>query len=270
MIASPSDIADARQAVVEALLEWNDSNTLNRNVVLLPRRWETSAVPALGGDAQEVINEQLVAESDVVIAVFGARLGQATPRALSGTAEEMLRAAEAGKPVHTYFSTAPLPHDVDTTELERLRRFKEELGGLYATYANPTELKSRVWMAIEHDIAQLHGAIDPAATAPSGAVDFLVQPAGERVPKTDSKGRLRHETKRWVEITNRGDVDAENVMVEPVEGMHFWVSWNGPTTIHRGQMRKAPVDFSMATARAAIVVRWTEKGEERSREFDID
>jgi hypothetical protein len=101
-------------------------------------------------------------------------------------------------------------------------------------------------------------------------VDFLVQPASERLPKTDSRGRLTHEIKRWVELTNRGDVDAENVVVEAPPEARFWLHWAGPTTIQRGQMRKVPVTYSMATSKAAIVVKWTELGTEHSRQFDID
>lgn len=269
MIASPSDVPDARQAVYEALTEWNDANTRHRNVILLPLKWETSAVPQLGSDVQAIINDQLVDQADIVIALFGSRLGQKTARDLSGTAEEMNRAHAAGKPVHPFFSDGLLPRDVDTDELNRLRNFQRELEGLYSTFMNTGELRSKVWQAIEHDIAHLqHGVDEPVKT--QGRVDFLVQPASERLPKTDSRGRLKYETRHWVELTNRGDVDAEDVVVEPAPETQFWIHWAGPTTIQRGQMRKVPVMFSMATARAAIVVKWTESGTEHSKEFDID
>jgi len=269
MIASPSDVPEARQAVYDSLTEWNDANTRHRNVVLLPLKWETSAVPQLGSDAQDIINHQLVDDADIVIALFGSRLGQETVRALSGTAEEMNRAHAAGKPVHPFFSDGPLPRDVDTSELNRLRDFQVKLEGLYSTFANTGELQNKVWQAIEHDIAQLQQDLDqPAET--TGGVDFLVQPASERLPKTDSRGRLTYETKRWVELTNRGDVDAENVVVEAAPDTHFWLHWAGPTTIQRGQMRKVPVTYSMATSGAAIIVRWTESGAEHSSQYDID
>ena len=268
MIASPSDVPEARQTVYESLASWNDSNTLHRNVILLPRRWETSAVPKMGDDAQEVINQQLVDDADIVIAIFGARLGRETARDLSGTAEEMNRAHAAGKPVHTYFSSAPIPHDVDVDDLKKLRDFKDDLEGLYATFANTAELNSLVWAAIEHDVAQLKGIAGSETPSRSG-VDFLVQPGSERLPKTDSRGRLKYETKRWVDITNRGDVDAESVTVDAVEGGNFWLHWPGPTTIQHGQTRQVNVQYSAATARAAIVVSWIENDQEHSRQFEI-
>lgn len=269
MIASPSDVPEARTAVYESLADWNDANTRHRNVILLPMKWETTAVPQLGTDAQDIINRQLVDHADIVFALFGNRLGQETTRDLSGTAEEMNRANGAGKPVHTFFSEAPLPRDVDTEELERLRAFQNALGGLYSTFSNIGELRSRVWQAIEHDIAQLQQQIHQPVEA-TGGVDFLVQPASERLPKTDHQGRLTHSTERWVEVTNRGDVDAEDVMVEAAPGTNFFVGWSGPTTIQRGQMRKAPVMYSLATSRAAIILSWTDRGTKHTKEFDID
>lgn len=269
MIASPTDVAQARDAVLKSLHAWNDANARNRNTVLLPLMWESSAVPQLGVDAQSVINNQLVDQADIVIALFGTRLGQATPRALSGTAEEMTRASEAGKPVHSYFSTADMPADVDLDQVQRLRDFKAELGGLYAEFANIEQLRMLVWQAVEFDLAALGGE-RPKAKQGSRGVDFLVQPASERVPETDSKGKLKYKTQRWVELTNRGDVDAEHVEVDAVEGLHFWLHWPGPTTIQHGQTRKVPITYSMATSRAAIVVKWVENGEERTREFDIN
>ena len=127
MIASPSDTVSARDAVERALYDWNQSNSANRHVVLMPWRWETSAVPETGAHPQSLINAQGVAQSDIVIALFGSKLGTPTPAHVSGTVEEITEAEGKGVPVHIYFSTAPLPHDVDTEQLEGLRTFKREL-----------------------------------------------------------------------------------------------------------------------------------------------
>lgn len=92
LIASPGDTSDERDAVVESLHGWNAARGEPENVVLLPRRWETDAVPHLGGSGQSVINSQLVDDADIIIALFDSRLGQATDDAVSGTAEEIQRA----------------------------------------------------------------------------------------------------------------------------------------------------------------------------------
>jgi len=78
--------------------------------------------------------------------------------AVSGTAEEIQRAHEAGKPVHVYFSTEPLPRDVDTEQLTALRDFKASLQsqGLLGSYADPTDLGYHVRNAVEQDLAVLN------------------------------------------------------------------------------------------------------------------
>jgi hypothetical protein len=66
LIASPGDTNDEREAVERALHGWNADRAEREQVVLLPRRWETSAVPRLGSSGQSVINEQLVDRADIV------------------------------------------------------------------------------------------------------------------------------------------------------------------------------------------------------------
>ena len=95
----------ATDAVESALMIWNRDRAEASSAMMLPRRWETDAVPLVGAvDAQSVINDQLVDRADILFGVFYARLGRPTSRGVSGTAEEIERAADAGKPVHVYFS----------------------------------------------------------------------------------------------------------------------------------------------------------------------
>src|SRR4249919_2175225 len=92
LIASPSDADEGRDAVERALHAWNDYRSEDTGFVLRPRRWEIASVPVSGqGDPQSVINSQLVDQSDIVFGLFYDRLGSATPRAASGTAEEIDR-----------------------------------------------------------------------------------------------------------------------------------------------------------------------------------
>ena len=268
MIASPSDVSDARDAVHVALQQWNEANTRHRNVILLPLRWETSAVPSVGEDGQSVINSQLVDEADILVAIFGERLGQKTERALSGTAEEIQRATEGGKPVHLFFSTAPLTHDVDLDAVKRVREFKKQFEGLYGEFFNAGELHAKVWQAIEHDIA--HFTNPTELVRESSAVDFLVQTGHEETPYTDSRGRLKHRTKRWVDLTNRGAADAENVTIEAAPDTALRVLWDAPKTVQHGQTRRVPVVYTMATRNPAVIVTWTHEGETSQRHFDLD
>lgn len=274
MIASPSDIPEARNAVESAIHNWNAANAQTKQTILHPWRWEQSSVPVLGGHPQSLINSQGVDDSDIVFALFGSRLGSPTPDAVSGTVEEIERALEQGKLVHLYFSTHPLPHDVDTAQLEGLRAFRKEISqrGLLGEFSNVSQLEHEVWKAIEHDIPRL-STDTPVLSVTGKEVDFLVQPKQEReIRDYDKKGKPRYTTRHWVEITNTSDQDAEGVIFTSVgkdSGMTV-VSDGSPTTIHAGQTRSLPIFYSMSGDGSSILqIRWVENGENKEREFHV-
>lgn len=272
MIVSPSDTIEARNAVESAAHGWNGANAQGKQTILQPWRWETSSIPVLGDHPQSLINSQGVDESDVVFALFGSRLGSPTPDAVSGTVAEIERAIEQGKPVHLYFSTAPLPNDVDTAQLEGLRTFKAEISqrGLFGEFSNVSQLQHEVWKAIEFDIANLSLGV-PVLRSTASGVRYSVQPQLEReIRDYDKKGKPRYSTRHWIEIANTGDQDAKAVLFEPVgehASMHL-VTDGLPTTIHAGQTRRLNVVKSMGGNDPDILrIRWSEDGEDREREF---
>ncbi|EKF9136088.1 hypothetical protein [Vibrio cholerae] len=70
LIASPSDVVDEREIAVKTIQEWNDLNSAERQIVLLPLRWETHTAPEYGKRPQEVINRQMVDHCDLLIGAF--------------------------------------------------------------------------------------------------------------------------------------------------------------------------------------------------------
>jgi hypothetical protein len=158
LIASPGDTQAERDTVERALHEWNDHRADAEGLILRPRRYEIASVPVSGqGDAQAVINRQLVDRCQIVIGIFYSRLGTPTPRAASGTAEEISRAINKGKKVHLYFARKRLPPDVDLTQLQALRDFKSRMDseGLVATFKSESQLAKLVARAIEYDVKSL-------------------------------------------------------------------------------------------------------------------
>lgn len=269
MIASPSDVAVAREAVYTAIGRWNEANAQARGIVLVPLRWETGAVPMLGEHPQSIINRQLLDRADALIALFGSRLGAATQSASSGTAEEIDVAMRGGKPVHLYFSTAPRPHDIDPSQLLALNQFRTELEGrgLYGTFGSVEELTAHVWQAIEHDIAHSDWSLGGAR---ENAVPIVVQGGSERVQESDPRGRLRSRLHRWVDVINRSDADLSGFEVEPLgQGVHFYLG-DGRRTLHAGQSQRFPYDLSLsASSDLRVRVSWDGASERVSREFDV-
>ena len=146
VVASPGDVAVQRELVRNAIYTWNDHNSKEYGTVLLPVLWERHSTPALGDHPQSILNKQIIDTSDILIGIFWSRLGTPTPEAVSGTVSEIQRCREAGKRVLLYFSQAPLPHNVDTEQLTRLREFKEAIQktGLIDQFETNEELEKKV------------------------------------------------------------------------------------------------------------------------------
>ena len=206
--------------------------------------------------------------------LFGSRLGSPTPAAASGTAEEIERAVDSGKPVHVYFSTAPLPRDVNTQQLDGLRQFQSDLAnrGLVGKFGTTAELNHEVWKAIEHDIAQLDLGVPSIPKAATG-IQFSAQPHQERELRDyDKKGKPRYTTRHWIEVTNNGDTDAQGVTFEAVGENTSMILGGGdePTVIHAGQTRTVTVQHVFAGSDPDVLrIKWVEDGEEASQEFHV-
>lgn len=126
MIASPGDVELERDMVREVIAEWNSINSVSREIVLLAVGWDTHAAPELGGRAQEIINERLLKDCDLLVAIFWTKLGTPTGKAASGTVEEIERHLEAGKPAMVYFSATPVaPQSLDPEEYGKLQEFRD-------------------------------------------------------------------------------------------------------------------------------------------------
>lgn len=273
LVASPSDVPKARDTVESAIHSWNSSHAATRSIVLLPWRWESSSVPLLGDHPQSIINEQGVDGADIVVALFGSRLGSPTREAVSGTVEEIERAVNSGKPVHLYFSTAPLPHDVDTSQLDGLRQFRQEISerGLLGEFDDVRQLESQIWAAIELDLARMDMATAASQETPVG-VRFRVASNSEQLQiGIDKSGQVRYKTKRWYEVTNTGDLAAESVTfeVQATSGLMRLLWDNQPITLEPGAIWKVPVLYSMNAAGTKLTVHWVEENEKQSKSFDV-
>ena len=128
MIASPSDVIDAREIAREVVHYWNAINSKDEEIVLLPTGWESHAAPSMEDAPQAVINSQVLDECDLLIAIFWTRLGTPTRAFESGTVEEIERHIGLGKPAMIYFSDTPTaPSHAIPAQIEAVHRFRESL-----------------------------------------------------------------------------------------------------------------------------------------------
>jgi hypothetical protein len=144
MIACPGDIVCERRIAREVIADWNVANARKLTIVLLGAGWETDSIPLAGGRPQTLINRQILADSDLLVAVFWTRLGTPTGAAASGTAEEIEEHLKAGKPTLVYFSNALVnPAGMDSKQHKALEEFKGlcRKRGLVETYDDPEDFR---------------------------------------------------------------------------------------------------------------------------------
>ncbi|TPL19433.1 DUF4062 domain-containing protein [Mesorhizobium sp. B2-4-10] len=183
LIASPSDLAEERQAATEAIYDWNAQHADDRGVVLLPVKWETHALPATGVRPQGAINRSVVDASDILIGLFWTKLGTSTGVASSGTVEEIDRFVAATKPAMLYFSSRPVdPNKLDLKQQRLLRAFKTETyqNALVGSFQSVPELRALLLRDLSAQVRSLAvrkqsarvGKIDQAARLAELMVKF--------------------------------------------------------------------------------------------------
>lgn len=128
MIASPSDIQEEIPEAFNVLNHWNDLHSEKNKIVLLPLHWSISSYPASGKHPQKLLDKQLVEKSDLLVCVFGTKLGTPTDTEISGTVEEIKEHRKAGKDVMVFFKLSiDNITSVDPEQLKKIKNFKEEI-----------------------------------------------------------------------------------------------------------------------------------------------
>lgn len=147
LIASPSDVPAERQAIADALHDWNALNSQVTGYVLLPVKWESHSAPAMGDRPQAIINNQVVRNCDMLIGAFWTRVGSPTGVEESGTVEEIKWFLKQKKPVMLYYSKQPVDLDsIDTQQLEKLKEFKKSIRdkGIQDQYSSIDDLRQKI------------------------------------------------------------------------------------------------------------------------------
>jgi hypothetical protein len=133
-VASPGDMVNERQILADVIEEVNFIWPETFGVRLELIRWETHAMPGIGEDGQDVINEQIGDDYDIFIGILGVRFGTPTHRAESGTQEEFQRAFARFKAdpssvrIMMYFSEVPVnPRQIDVEQLRKVNEFQIEI-----------------------------------------------------------------------------------------------------------------------------------------------
>lgn len=148
LISCPSDVdLDDVRAIQTAIGRWNVLLGEQFRSTVVPVHWSEHAAAAFGAPPQQILNEQLVDTVDFGIAIFWSRLGSPTKAAKSGTAEEINRITDAGKPLSILRCTRPVESSkLDPYQITSLEAYLKSVRGqaLILTYDDPATLATHV------------------------------------------------------------------------------------------------------------------------------
>jgi hypothetical protein len=163
LIASPSDLSEERNKIVQAICEWNIENS-SKGIAFSPLLWEWHAVPDLDKAPQEAINEQLLSRADFIIAAFKGRMGTPTKDYPAGTLEELSK--RTGKAAVFFPKKWPLldynePNFEEMeSQLKALIGYKKQLQGFTRDYEGPSEIINKIKQTLtnwaEENCEKLH------------------------------------------------------------------------------------------------------------------
>jgi hypothetical protein len=165
-VAGPSDVEEEKRAAIDTFGRWNGANSRIRRIIVEPVRMETHASPGYGDHPQNIINAQLLKDSDFLLAIFGTKLGTPTVNDLSGTLQEIREFAEqvanqqgCKERVLLCFRQANPGDRID----ERLTAFHHEMQtkSLYHVFNGPKDLAE--WLRHTLDLTINHLITDDAA-----------------------------------------------------------------------------------------------------------
>ncbi len=131
-LASPNDMGKYRSLVPGIIKSVNDNLRREKECLRL-KTFENDVYSAYGKDPQWIINEQLGDDHDIVLLIFGSRIGTQTPRSISGTVEEFQKAVDrfsnTGVPnIMIYLCKDRLnPWKIDPDQLKKLRKFIDSI-----------------------------------------------------------------------------------------------------------------------------------------------
>lgn len=184
LISCPGDVAPCVPVLKDAIHNFSQLYGRNHNITVTPRYWKDDAFAESGGKPQELLNRQLVDDSDMAVVVFWTRFGTPTDNYGSGVEEEIERMLCSGKQVFLYFFDKPIsPGSIDWEGYRKIENFKKkyESRGIYKIVKDEQELKSQFSADLERYFMQSENLIGVAT--PNNA-QISVLPKGYRVQET--------------------------------------------------------------------------------------
>ena len=127
LISCPSDVSQYVELLERQIHLFNNFYGRSKNIIVRSRYWEKDSYSKLGIHPQELLKEQILSSTDILLSVFWTRLGTPVCNSESGTEDEIKYMLENKKQVLLFFLEKPIkPSEIDQNQYQRLHVFKEK------------------------------------------------------------------------------------------------------------------------------------------------
>jgi hypothetical protein len=132
LISCPSDVPTRDLEIVrKSINRWNFAYGPQFASVVIPVSWGSNAAAEFGRHPQASLNDQIVDDCDIGVALFENRLGTQTPNAESGTVEEIERLHKLGRYVAILRSVQSVkPSELDLKQASQLSDYLKSIRGI--------------------------------------------------------------------------------------------------------------------------------------------
>jgi len=144
-ISSPDDVVEERNIVREQIYAWNSTFSIENEIVLLPVGWDKELRMGYGLAPQEKVNKELLPHCELLIAIFGEKVGSRTKNYSSGTIEEIALHTEHGKEALIFFKELDTNGIDNNEEYEKLQTYKDSIKDkcIYNEFSSIEDFKNK-------------------------------------------------------------------------------------------------------------------------------
>lgn len=129
LVSCPSDVVGFLPLIEDAVASFNRTFGNQNNVSIEVLHWSKNTYSNMSSDSsgQDEIDEQIVNDSDFLVAIFWTRYGTPTKKDDSGTVGEIKKMMKNNKPVLLLFLDEPIsPSEIDDVEqLKKVLEYKK-------------------------------------------------------------------------------------------------------------------------------------------------
>lgn len=231
MIGCPGDILDEVNTVKDVINRWTYVHAEQNGTVLIPINWGTNSFPEHGSHPQKILHKQLTNKSDMLIGIFGGKIGSPTDTAQSGTIEEIEEHIKVGKPVMLFFRKYNDTTLVSAEELAQLDDFKKSIKDrcLYQEYNQAQDFEQCFTNALELFLADkwLRQTAKQASTTESSTHQDTILFSDEEIDRV----------RKWVESGNN------SAFVVSVKDGPYYILGDNQYPVPRGREEAKWKDF---------------------------